>query len=73
MTRFTVAAVQAGSKLFDTLATLDLFEQKLQAAKALGAALIVFPEAFIGGYPKGIDFGVRVGMRSPEGLSLIHI
>ena len=67
MTRFTVAAVQAGSKLFDTLATLDLFEQKLQAAKALGAALIVFPEAFIGGYPKGIDFGVRVGMRSPEG------
>ena len=67
MTRFTVAAIQAGSKLFDTPTTIDLFEQKLQAVKSRGADLIVFPEAFIGGYPKGIDFGVRVGMRSPEG------
>ena len=67
MTRFTVAAIQAGSKLFDTPATIDLFEQKLQAVKSRGADLIVFPEAFVGGYPKGIDFGVRVGMRSPEG------
>ena len=66
MTRFIVAAVQTGSKLFDTHATIDLFVEKLQAAKALNADLIVFPEAFIGGYPKGIDFGVRVGMRSPE-------
>src|SRR5262249_60271760 len=32
-----------------------------------GAKLVVFPEAFIGGYPKGIDFGARVGSRSPEG------
>jgi len=67
MTRLIVAAVQTGSKLFDTPATLKLFAEKLQAAKALGADLAVFPEAFIGGYPKGIDFGVRVGMRSPEG------
>ena len=67
MTRFTVAAIQAGSKRFDTPATIDLFEQKLQAVKSRGADLIVFPEAFIGGYPKGIDFGVRVGIRSPEG------
>ena len=67
MTHFIVAAVQAGSKLFDTPATLKLFAEKLQAVKALGADLAVFPEAFIGGYPKGIDFGVRVGMRSAEG------
>lgn len=32
-----------------------------------GAALVVFPEAFIGGYPKGLDFGARLGTRSPEG------
>ena len=32
-----------------------------------GAKLVVFPEAFVGGYPKGLDFGVRVGMRTPEG------
>ena len=32
-----------------------------------GAELAVFPEAFIGGYPKGADFGARVGSRSSEG------
>ena len=32
-----------------------------------GAELVVFPEAFIGGYPKGHDFGVSLGIRSPEG------
>lgn len=25
------------------------------------------PEAFIGGYPKGLDFGVVLGLRSDEG------
>lgn len=67
MSSFIVAVVQASSKLFNTSATLDVFEAKLGEAKALGAELVVFPEAFIGGYPKGIDFGVRVGMRSAEG------
>ena len=32
-----------------------------------GADLVVFPEAFIGGYPKGHDFGARVGSRTLEG------
>jgi len=32
-----------------------------------GAELVVFPEAFVGGYPKGHDFGVSVGMRTSEG------
>jgi predicted amidohydrolase len=36
-------------------------------AAAEGARLAVFPEAFVGGYPKGIDFGARVGSRSAEG------
>ncbi len=69
MDSFTAAVVQASSKLFDTPATLDVFETKLKDAKGLGAELVVFPEAFIGGYPKGVDFGVRVGMRSDEGRS----
>jgi nitrilase len=32
-----------------------------------GAKLVVFPEAFVSAYPKGLDFGARVGMRFPEG------
>jgi hypothetical protein len=31
---------------------------------AKGGKLIVFPEAFVGGYPKGLDFGARVGSRT---------
>ena len=67
MPGFMAAVVQVSSKLFDTPATLNVFEAKLAEAKALGVDLAVFPEAFIGGYPKGIDFGVRIGMRSAEG------
>jgi nitrilase len=67
MDLFRVAVVQAGSVPFDrersTMKTLDLTGQAIRS----GARLIVFPEAFISGYPKGIDFGARVGMRSPEG------
>lgn len=61
------AVVQAGSILFDTSATLDKFDQRTAEAACEGAQLIVFPEAFIGGYPKGMDFGAVVGKRSPEG------
>jgi len=69
MAQIKVAAVQVGSKLFDTPATIELFASKLRAAKELGADLVVFPEAFVGGYPKGIDFDVRVGMRTDLGRS----
>ncbi len=36
-------------------------------AAGRGAQIVVFPEAFVGGYPKGLDFGARIGTRSPEG------
>jgi nitrilase len=65
MTR--VAVVQAGSVLFDTPATLEKLRRFAAEAAGHGALLAVFPEAFVGGYPKGIDFGARVGSRSPEG------
>lgn len=62
-----VAVIQAGSQLFDTPRTLERLRDLVAAAAARGAKLALFPEAFIGGYPKGIDFGVRVGSRSLEG------
>ena len=67
MDLFRVAVVQAGSVAFDrersTAKALDLTGQAIRD----GARLVVFPEAFISGYPKGTDFGACVGMRSPEG------
>ena len=61
------AIVQTGSQLFDTEATLDRMQDWVQRARNEEAGLIVFPEAFVGGYPKGHDFGARVGSRTPEG------
>jgi nitrilase len=60
-----VAVVQAGGILFDAEAAIAKAERLI--AEASGAELVVFPEAFIGGYPKGQDFGARVGARTPEG------
>lgn len=62
-----VAVVQAGSSMFDTPRTLDRMRSLCHEAAGTGAQLIVFPEAFVGGYPKGLDFGARVGMRTMAG------
>jgi len=69
---FTAAVVQAGSILFDPDATMAKAERLIAEAAGRGARLIVFPEAFLGGYPKGEDFGARVGSRTPEGRALFR-
>ena len=68
MTR--VAVVQAAPKLFDPRETLTRFEGLLAEAATAGAELVVFPEAFVGGYPKGATFGATVGARTEEGRAL---
>ncbi|MBS0275284.1 MAG: carbon-nitrogen hydrolase family protein [Proteobacteria bacterium] len=62
-----VAVVQAGSVLYDTGATLAKLERLARDAASQGAELVLFPEAFVGGYPKGLDFGARMGSRSDGG------
>ncbi len=62
-----VAAVQAGSIVFDTPATMAKLEGLVVAAASAGAHLVVIPEAFVGGYPKGHGFGAVVGSRTDEG------
>jgi nitrilase len=37
-----------------------------------GARIAVFPEAFVSAYPKGLDFGARVGGRTPEGRTMFR-
>ncbi|HFQ16056.1 MAG TPA: carbon-nitrogen hydrolase family protein [Rhodobacteraceae bacterium] len=67
MSIITGAVVQAAPVLFDKAATLEELADLLADAARSGARLVVFPEAFVGGYPKGLDFGARLGMRAPEG------
>jgi nitrilase len=61
------AVVQAAPVLFDTARTLSRLHDLIREAASQGSDIVVFPEAFVGGYPKGLDFGARVGSRSPEG------
>jgi len=61
------AVLQMGNIPWDTAGTLARLRHFAREARAQGAELLVFPEALIGGYPKGMDFGARVGQRSAEG------
>ncbi len=67
MSLLSVAVVQAGPIPFDRDHSVDKACDLVASAAARGARLVVFPEAFVSGYPKGIDFGARVGGRTPEG------
>jgi nitrilase len=62
-----VAVVQAASVPFDAEACVDKSIKLIADAAASGAQLIVFPEAFVTGYPKGLNFGLAVGARDPVG------
>lgn len=65
--RFKVAVVQASSVIFDLDRSMAKAQRLAAEAAAQGAKLVVFPEAFLSGYPRGMDFGAIVGSRSDEG------
>ncbi|MEM8552103.1 MAG: carbon-nitrogen hydrolase family protein [Pseudomonadota bacterium] len=64
---FTAAVAQLGAVPYDAAASAAKAAEQIRIAADAGARLIVFPEAFLGGYPKGASFGAPVGMRRPEG------
>jgi len=70
--KIKVAAAQIGSILFDAPRTLSKVEQSCRQAARAGIRLLVFPEALLGGYPKGVDFGAKVGSRSDAGRNLFR-
>lgn len=66
-TTVNVAVVQAGSVPFDTGACIEKAVRLIGEAASTGAKVIVFPEAFITGYPKGLNYGLVVGARDGAG------
>ncbi|TVP74709.1 MAG: carbon-nitrogen hydrolase family protein [Gemmatimonadales bacterium] len=63
-----VAVVQPEACPFRPTEAVDVVVRETACAAKDGAQLVLFPEAFVGGYPWGLAFGTRVGGRSPEGL-----
>lgn len=62
-----VAVVQDSSVAFDPTTTTEKICRLMAEAAATQAELVVFPEAFLGTYPKGLTFDAPIGRRLPEG------
>ena len=68
-----IAVIQAAPVLFNREATVEKACRLIQEAAAKGAKLLLFPEAFIPAYPRGLSFGMVVGSRSKEGRRLWQV
>lgn len=67
MVKLRVAVAQTCSQQFDLEKTLVQLESIVSESASNNAKFIVFPEAYIGGYPKHSTFGTQVGNRDASG------
>jgi nitrilase len=67
MSSTVTVAVAQNRPAADPRSALEQIAHDAAAAAASGASLLLFPEATIGGYPRGSDFGAVVGSRSDPG------
>lgn len=68
--RLKVAVVQESPVFFDKEKTLAKVEEVIQNCANKGCNLILFPESFVPGYPRGFTFGTKIGYRTEEGRKL---
>lgn len=62
-----VAVIQAAPVIMDKNATVSKALSLMEEAAGKGAKIVLFPEAFIPAYPRGLSFGTVIGSRDPRG------
>jgi nitrilase len=67
---FQAAVVQSSPVFFNKAQTIEKIETLTREAASNKAHLVLFPEVFIPGYPRGLTFGTTIGNRSTEGREL---
>lgn len=65
-----VCLIQDSPVFFNKEETICKVEQLTVNYAKQGCKLIVFPESFIPGYPRGFSFGAKIGSRTAEGRKL---
>ncbi len=68
--KLKVCLIQDSPFFFDKEKTIQKIEDLVRTYSKQGCELIVFPESFIPGYPRGFSFGAVVGRRTDEGRNL---
>ncbi|CAN8255117.1 unnamed protein product [Cochlearia groenlandica] len=58
---------QASTVYNDTPKTIEKAAKLIEEAARNGSELVVFPEGYIGGYPRGFRFGIGVGVHNVDG------
>jgi len=67
-----VCLIQDSPVFFDKTKTLEKVEALTKKYAKEGCQLIVFPESYVPGYPRGFDFGATIGSRTAEGRALYN-
>jgi nitrilase len=70
MTKVKVCLIQDSPVFFDKEKAIEKIENLSCKYAKQGCELIVFPESFIPGYPRGFSFGAVIGSRTDEGRAL---
>ena len=68
--KIKVCLIQDSPVFFDKEKTIEKIEHLSRKYAKEGCELIVFPESFIPGYPRGFSFGANIGSRTNEGRNL---
>ena len=65
-----VCVIQDSPVFFDKKKSIEKLEKIVADHAAKGIQLLLFPESFIPGYPRGFSFGTVIGKRSEAGKKL---